>query len=55
MPETLDTDFGKVVRVSDVTGFIDWLNDQTMPVVEGNPTPFDWAYYEDYERFIRNK
>lgn len=43
---------GTLVRISSVDGFLDWLRGQTVPVVEGDPTPFDWAYYSDYERFI---
>lgn len=44
----------KLVRISDVKGFSDWLAGQTMPVVEGDKNPFDWAYEWDYERFINN-
>lgn len=46
-------EFGKIVKVSDVKGFSEWLIGQTMPVVEGEKEPFNWAYYSDYERFIR--
>jgi len=51
-PETKMWKGMKLVRVSDVEGFGDWLTGQTMPMVEGDKTPFDWAFIGDYERFI---
>lgn len=45
--------FGTVVRIADVPGFAKWLHGQTMPVIEGDPEPFGWAYYHDYQRFIQ--
>ena len=44
---------GKIVKISEVKGFAKWLSGQTIPVVAGTDNPFDWAYYEDYERFIK--
>ncbi len=35
--------------------FAEWLNGQTMPVVEGASDPFDWAYYEDYIRWAQKR
>lgn len=43
----------KLVKISDVPGFSEWLGGQTMPFVYGVPDPFDWAYEDDYERFIQ--
>ena len=45
----------KLVKVSDVPGFDKWLYGQTMPVVEGDPEPFNWAYWVDYETFISGR
>ena len=42
----------KVVKVSEVPGFDKWLSGQTRPVVEGDPDPYDWAYFWDFERYI---
>lgn len=47
----------KIVKVSTVISkprFKEWLGGQTMPYVEDDYAPFDWAYYSDYERFINN-
>lgn len=69
-PETIEWHGMKLVRISDVNSavydtdlsdfpphdrFSQWLEGQTLPLVEGNEHPYDWAYYHDYERFIRNK
>jgi hypothetical protein len=44
----------KVVRISSVGDkFREWLYGQTLPLLEGDDNPFDWAYYADYERFIK--
>jgi len=40
----------KLVKISDVPGFDDWLYGQTLPVVEDDPEPLNWAYYDDYRR-----
>lgn len=45
----------ELVRISDVgKEFLSWLKGQTMPLVEDSDTPYDWAYYGDYYRFINN-
>jgi len=46
--------YGKLVRISSVPGFAELLRGQTIPLVEGDPRPFDWAYFGDYIRFIKN-
>jgi hypothetical protein len=52
-PEIKETkEFGKIVRISDVEGFEDWLSGQTMPFLENDKDPMGWAYYGDYRRFI---
>ena len=48
-------EFGKIVKVSEVKGFARWLSGQTRPIVESDNEPFNWAYYEDYLRFIERK
>jgi len=46
----------KIVKVSSVGDeFRRWLGGQTCPLVEDDPTPDDWAYYWDYERFRDHK
>lgn len=49
---------GKVINVSDIGDeFATWLNGQTRPIVdvpELTSEPFDWAWYADYERFIKS-
>ena len=43
----------KIVKISSVGGnFSEWLNGQTLPLVEGDENPTDWAYYDDYMRWI---
>ena len=42
-----------LVRISSVDGFNEWLHGQTLPLVEDNDNPTDWAYIWDYERFVR--
>jgi hypothetical protein len=42
------------VRISDVRGFGEWLEGQTMPLVEDNETPTDWAYLDDFIRYTRH-
>jgi hypothetical protein len=44
----------QLVRISNIKGFAEWLSGQTMPFVDDNSTPTDWAYYWDYLRFIRH-
>jgi hypothetical protein len=54
-PEEMRWEGMKLVRISDVgEAFRVWLYGQTLPVVDGNATPFDWAYYGDYVRFVDN-
>lgn len=43
----------KLVRISSVPGFGEWLYGQTIPLVEDDPNPTDWAYYWDYQNFKR--
>lgn len=42
-----------LVKISSVPGFSTWLRGKTMPIIDGDEAPFDWAYAEDYERFIK--
>lgn len=43
----------ELVRISDVgKEFADWLYGQTLPYVEDDPTPTDWAYVCDFDRFL---
>lgn len=44
-----------LVRVSDKPGFAKWLYGQTQPLVTEDEHPYDWAYYDDWARFIENK
>ena len=50
----------KLVKISDVgIEFARWLGGQTMPMVDADKSindgnPLNWAYYEDYLRFINN-
>jgi len=54
-PETKIWHDMKLVRISDVgEEFSRWLYGQTIPLVEDDPNPTDWAYYWDYRGFIRN-
>jgi hypothetical protein len=42
----------KIVKVSRVgEEFSKWLYGQTMPLIEDDEYPYDWAYYSDYLRF----
>jgi hypothetical protein len=44
----------KLVKVSDVgEKFAEWLYGQTMPLVVEDDCPTDWAYYWDYQRFVK--
>ena len=54
-PETKGWEGCKLVRISDVEGFGDWLLGQTLPLVRGDATPYDWAFFPDYERFINKR
>jgi hypothetical protein len=54
-PEVMTWNGMKLVRISDVgERFSKWLNGQTIPLVEDNKNPTDWAYYQDYVRFVNN-
>ena len=44
-----------IVKISEVSGFKKWLNGQTMPIVDSEEDPYDWAYAQDYERFKAHK
>lgn len=52
-PEVITWNDMKLVRIRDVNGFSEWLVGQTLPVVAENEDPFGWAYYWDYERFMK--
>lgn len=53
-PETIIWHGMKLVRVSDVgSEFANWLYGQTLPLVEDNDTKTDWAFYWDYERYVK--
>ncbi len=42
----------KIIKISDIdASFSDWLYGQTLPLVEDDETPTDWAYYDDYLRW----
>lgn len=43
----------RLVRISTVPGFGSWLYGQTMPLVEDDVSPYDWAYYSDYDRYVK--
>lgn len=43
----------RVVKISEVgEDFRQWLDGQTTPVVYEAENPTDWAYYDDYLRWI---
>lgn len=43
----------KIVKISEVdVAFSDWLYGQTLPLVEDDKNPTDWAYYADYLRWV---
>ena len=43
----------KIIKISDVGGnFSDWLNGQTLPLVEDDDNSTNWAYYDDYLRWV---
>jgi hypothetical protein len=42
-----------LVKISDAPGFLSWLSGQTCPMVEDDPNPFDWAYADDFDRYVR--
>jgi len=44
-----------IVKISEVPGFGDWLYGQTLPYVEEDSNPTDWAYYGDFVRFVDKK
>lgn len=49
--EIYDFDGMWIVKISDKPGFSEWLYGQTLPYVEEDSNPCDWAYYNDYARF----
>lgn len=54
-PEEMQWNGMELVRISDVGDeFQTWLYGQTLPFVEDNADPMDWAYKSDYKRFINN-
>jgi len=42
----------ELVNMDDVPGLQAWMWGQTMPLVEDDPHPYSWVYYDDYRRFI---
>jgi hypothetical protein len=43
----------KIIKISDIdASFSDWLYGQTLPLVEDDVNPTDWAYYSDYLRWV---
>jgi hypothetical protein len=53
--DILDWHGMQVVRISAVPGFAKWLYGQTIPLVEEEENPYDWAYMWDYDRFISDR
>ena len=54
MIRTIEWHDMKLVKISDVgEDFLKWLYGQTLPLVEEDENPMDWAYYWDYERFSK--
>lgn len=56
-PKTITWNGMTLVKISDVgKEFNEWLYGQTIPLVEemelNDGSPFNWAYYGDYYRFI---
>ena len=44
-----------LVKISDVgEDFKKWLYGQTVPYVEEDINPFDWAYSWDYDRYVKH-
>jgi len=44
-----------IVRVSEIgEEFAKWLTGQTLPLVNEDEHPTDWAYYSDYSRWIQH-
>lgn len=53
-PETKMWHDMKLIRISDVgKDFKYWLAGQTLPYVKDDDDPMDWAYFWDYERFVK--
>lgn len=45
-----------LIKISDVPGFADWLSGQTLPYVNDDDLdPCDWAFEDDYIRFVNKK
>ena len=45
-----------IVKISEIDNkeeFSKWLYGQTLPYVEEDENPTNWAYYGDYSRWIR--
>lgn len=50
----------EIIKISDIpepykTEFKNWLFGQTLPLVTDDPEPNNWAYVNDFLRFISNK
>ncbi len=41
-----------IVKISDTPGLGEWLYGQTLPLVEDDPEPTNWCYYDDYFRYV---
>ena len=45
-----------LVKISDVgDNFREWLWGQTIPLVEDDPEPTNWAYIWDWERYVNKQ
>lgn len=43
----------EIIKISDVDyAFAEWLYGQTLPYIEEMNDPSDWAFLDDYERWI---
>lgn len=48
-------DWGTLVKISSVEGFREWLRGMTGPLVMEDEDPYDWAYMEKYNKYVRSK
>lgn len=42
----------KISTVPEPIDFSNWLYGQTLPYLENDPDPLDWAYMSDYIRYV---